>query len=108
GAGRLLYSRNADRTLAPASNEKLLTTSTALVRLGQDTTLDTVVRAAPDAVLQPDGTLEGDLILVGAGDPSLDDVAMRDLVAQLRERGIKRITGAIVPDESLLDDRRRP
>src|SRR5213076_93294 len=58
GTGRALYSRNADKTLAPASNEKLLTTSAALVRLGQDTTLDTTVRAAPDAVLQPDGTLE--------------------------------------------------
>jgi D-alanyl-D-alanine carboxypeptidase/D-alanyl-D-alanine-endopeptidase (penicillin-binding protein 4) len=106
GTGHVLYSRNANRTLAPASNEKLLTTSAALVRLGQDTTLDTVVRAAPDAVLQPDGTLEGDLILVGAGDPSLDDVAMRDLVAQLRQRGIRRITGAIVADESLFDNRR--
>jgi D-alanyl-D-alanine carboxypeptidase/D-alanyl-D-alanine-endopeptidase (penicillin-binding protein 4) len=106
GTGRVLYARNADRTLAPASNEKLLTTASALVRLGQDTTLDTVVRAAPDAVLQPDGTLEGDLILVGAGDPSLDDVAMRDLVSQLRQRGIKRVTGAIVADESLFDNRR--
>jgi serine-type D-Ala-D-Ala carboxypeptidase/endopeptidase (penicillin-binding protein 4) len=106
GSGRVLYSRNADKALAPASNEKLLTTATALIRLGQDTTLDTVVRAAPDAVLQPDGTLEGDLILVGAGDPSLDDVAMRDLVSQLRGRGIRRVTGAIVGDESLFDSRR--
>jgi D-alanyl-D-alanine carboxypeptidase/D-alanyl-D-alanine-endopeptidase (penicillin-binding protein 4) len=106
GTGRVLYSRNADKTLAPASNEKLLTTAAALVRLGQDTTLDTVVRPAPDAILQPDGTLEGDLILVGAGDPSLNDVAMRDLVSQLRQRGIRRVTGAIVGDESLFDNKR--
>jgi serine-type D-Ala-D-Ala carboxypeptidase/endopeptidase (penicillin-binding protein 4) len=106
GSGRVLYSRNADRTLAPASNEKLLTTAAALVRLGPATTLDTVVRPAPDAALQPDGTLEGDLILVGAGDPSLNDVAMRDLVAQLRAAGIRRVTGAIVGDESLFDNRR--
>jgi D-alanyl-D-alanine carboxypeptidase/D-alanyl-D-alanine-endopeptidase (penicillin-binding protein 4) len=106
GTGRVLYSRNADRTLAPASNEKLLTTAAALVRLGQGTTLQTVVRPAPDAVLQPDGTLAGDLILVGAGDPSLNDVAMRDLVAQLQAAGIRRVTGAIVGDESLFDNRR--
>jgi D-alanyl-D-alanine carboxypeptidase/D-alanyl-D-alanine-endopeptidase (penicillin-binding protein 4) len=106
GTGRVLYSRNADRTLAPASNEKLLTTAAALVRLGQATTLQTVVRPAPDAVLQPDGTLAGDLILVGAGDPSLNDVAMRDLVAQLQAAGIRRVTGAIVGDESLFDNRR--
>jgi D-alanyl-D-alanine carboxypeptidase/D-alanyl-D-alanine-endopeptidase (penicillin-binding protein 4) len=106
GTRRVLYSRNADRPLAPASNEKLLTTAAALIRLGPATTLDTVVRPAPDAVLQPDGTLEGDLILVGAGDPSLNDVAMRDLVAQLRAAGIRRVTGAVVGDESLFDNRR--
>jgi D-alanyl-D-alanine carboxypeptidase/D-alanyl-D-alanine-endopeptidase (penicillin-binding protein 4) len=106
GSGRTLYSRNADLPLAPASNEKLLTTSSALVRLGPLTTLDTVVRAAPDAVLQPDGTLKGDLILVGAGDPSLNDDAMRDLVTQLRAAGIRRVSGAIVGDESLFDNRR--
>src|SRR3954454_23924435 len=102
----VLYTRNAEQKLAPASNEKLLTTASALVRLGPATTLDTTVRAAPDAVLQPDGTLEGDLILVGAGDPSLNDIAMRDLVAQLRRVGIRRVTGAIVGDESLFDNRR--
>jgi D-alanyl-D-alanine carboxypeptidase/D-alanyl-D-alanine-endopeptidase (penicillin-binding protein 4) len=106
GLGRVLYRRNADRPLAPASNEKLLTTSAALVRLGPDTTLDTIVRPAPDAVLQPDGTLQGDLILVGAGDPTLNDVALRDLIAQLRTAGIRRITGAVVGDESLFDSRR--
>jgi serine-type D-Ala-D-Ala carboxypeptidase/endopeptidase (penicillin-binding protein 4) len=106
GTGRVIYSRHANRRLAPASNEKLLTTASALIRLGPRTTLDTSVRAAPDAVLQPDGTLEGDLILVGAGDPSLNDVAMRDLVGQLRLAGIRRVTGAIVGDESLFDNRR--
>jgi len=102
----VLYSRNAERALAPASNEKLLTTASALVRLGPATTLSTIVRAAPDAVLEPDGTLQGDLILVGAGDPSLNDVALRDLVAQLRRVGIARVTGAIVGDESVFDTRR--
>jgi D-alanyl-D-alanine carboxypeptidase/D-alanyl-D-alanine-endopeptidase (penicillin-binding protein 4) len=106
GTGRVLYRRNADRALAPASNEKLLTTSAALVQLGPETTLDTIVRPAPDAVLEPDGTLQGDLILVGAGDPTLNDVALRDLVTQLRTAGIRRITGAVVADESLFDDKR--
>jgi serine-type D-Ala-D-Ala carboxypeptidase/endopeptidase (penicillin-binding protein 4) len=106
GTGRVLYRRNAELPLAPASNEKLLTTSAALVRLGPATTLDTIVRPAPDAVLEPDGTLQGDLIMVGAGDPTLNDVALRDLIAQLRAAGIRRITGAVVGDESLFDDRR--
>jgi serine-type D-Ala-D-Ala carboxypeptidase/endopeptidase (penicillin-binding protein 4) len=106
GTGRVIYSRHADRRLAPASNEKLLTTAAAISRLGSRTTLDTVVRAAPDVVIEPGGTLDGDLVLVGAGDPSLDDVAMRDLVAQLRAAGLRRVTGSILGDESLFDDRR--
>ena len=44
GSGRVVYSRNANLRLAPASNEKLLTTASALIRLGPDTTLDTIVR----------------------------------------------------------------
>src|SRR5689334_7429124 len=40
GSGQTLYSRNAELALAPASNEKLLTTSSALVRLGPQTTVD--------------------------------------------------------------------
>jgi D-alanyl-D-alanine carboxypeptidase/D-alanyl-D-alanine-endopeptidase (penicillin-binding protein 4) len=106
GTGRVLYSRNADRTLAPASNEKLLTTASAIVGLGPAATLNTTVRADPDVVIAPDGTLDGNLNLVGAGDPSLNDVAMRDLVAQLKAAGVKRVTGGIVGDESLFDSRR--
>jgi D-alanyl-D-alanine carboxypeptidase/D-alanyl-D-alanine-endopeptidase (penicillin-binding protein 4) len=106
GTGRVLYSRNADRVLAPASNEKLLTTASAIVRLGPAATLNTTVRADPDVAVAPDGTLGGNLNLVGAGDPSLNDIAMRDLVAQLKAAGVKRITGAIVGDESLFDSRR--
>lgn len=104
--GRVLYSRNADRPLAPASNEKLLTTSSAMVRLGPATTLDTTLRTAPGVAVGPDGTLPGDLYLVGAGDPTLGDVAMRDLVSQVRGAGLRRVTGAIIGDESLFDSRR--
>jgi serine-type D-Ala-D-Ala carboxypeptidase/endopeptidase (penicillin-binding protein 4) len=107
GTGRVLYSRNADKALAPASNEKLLTTASALVRLGEDTTLDTTVVAEPGAVLDPTtGQLDGDLWLVGAGDPSLDDDALRDLVSQIKAHGIRQINGGIVGDGSLFDSRR--
>jgi D-alanyl-D-alanine carboxypeptidase/D-alanyl-D-alanine-endopeptidase (penicillin-binding protein 4) len=106
GTGQVLYARNADRVLAPASNEKLLTTASAIVRLGPAATLNTTVRADPDVVIAPDGTLNGNLNLIGAGDPSLNDVAMRDLVAQLKTAGVTRVTGAIVGDESLFDSRR--
>jgi D-alanyl-D-alanine carboxypeptidase/D-alanyl-D-alanine-endopeptidase (penicillin-binding protein 4) len=104
GTGRVVYSRNANRRLAPASNEKLLTTASALVRLGPETTLDTTAVAEPGAVLDPrTGQLDGDLYLVGAGDPSLNDVALRDIVAQLKAAGVRQINGSLYGDESLFD-----
>src|ERR1700682_412572 len=67
--GRPLVERNQDRLFVPASNTKLFTTALALMRLGPNHRFKTVVTAdrAPDM----DGTVAGDLLLVGGGDPSL-------------------------------------
>jgi serine-type D-Ala-D-Ala carboxypeptidase/endopeptidase (penicillin-binding protein 4) len=60
-SGALLYKRNEDRLFLPASNWKLVTTAMALDRLGPDYRFEThVIRDAA-----------GNLVLVGAGDPSL-------------------------------------
>src|SRR3982750_4845833 len=68
-AGRTLFAAREDVPRPPASVEKLYTTSTALLRLGPDSTLATEVLAstAPGA----DGVLPGDLWLRGGGDPTL-------------------------------------
>jgi D-alanyl-D-alanine carboxypeptidase/D-alanyl-D-alanine-endopeptidase (penicillin-binding protein 4) len=106
GTGQVLYSRNAERLLAPASNEKLLTTASALVRLGAAATLNTTAVPEPGVVIDPTtGWLDGDLYVVGAGDPSLNDVALRDIVAQLKAAGLKQVNGAIIGDGSLFDKR---
>ena len=48
--------------------------------------------------------LDGDLYLVGGGDPSLDDGDMRVLATELaRDAGIKKVTGSVRGDESLFD-----
>ena len=100
GTGRTLFSRNGDRARAPASNEKLLTTSTALLRFGPDATLRTRVVAAAEPV---DGVVHGDLALVGAGDPYLSRTDIRSLVGQLADAGIEKISGRILGDGTLLD-----
>src|SRR4051794_14635120 len=68
-SGRPLFSRRAGTMRMPASVEKLWTTSTAMLRLGPDSRLQTA--ALTTGELLPDGTLEGDLVLRGGGDPSL-------------------------------------
>jgi D-alanyl-D-alanine carboxypeptidase/D-alanyl-D-alanine-endopeptidase (penicillin-binding protein 4) len=112
--GRLVYEKNDAQLFAPASNAKLLTTSTALALFGPNTTIETRVLAAsaPDA----QGTVHGDVTLVGAGDLSISGQsypynrqtersnpplsALEALADQLQQRGVKRVEGNIVGDDT--------
>ncbi|MCW3014223.1 MAG: hypothetical protein JWO02_1315 [Solirubrobacterales bacterium] len=106
-AGRELFGRNADKSLAPASNEKLFTTAVALLQFGEAGTLETAARLGRDAAVDADGLLDGDLYLVGGGDPSLNDVGLKGLAQRLvTKTGLTSITGGIVGDESFFDARR--
>ena len=104
--GKVLYAMNGDRLLLPASNLKILTSALALERLGANYRFTTrVVREA-----------SGDVVLVGAGDPSLSGrvfpyqkdsrsgpplAAIEELAGQIAARGIRRIDGDIVGDDGL-------
>src|SRR5260370_6121685 len=68
-SGRVLYERNPDRLFVPASNMKLFTTALALERLGPQYRFKTQIGS--DTPIDADGTLVGDLVLVGGGDPTL-------------------------------------
>jgi D-alanyl-D-alanine carboxypeptidase/D-alanyl-D-alanine-endopeptidase (penicillin-binding protein 4) len=104
--GRTIYASRAGVARVPASVEKLYTTTTALIRLGPEATLDTrVLATAPVGI---DGTLDGDLYLKGAGDPTLGPSALADLAGQVAAAGVTRVTGHVVGDESAFDARRGP
>jgi D-alanyl-D-alanine carboxypeptidase/D-alanyl-D-alanine-endopeptidase (penicillin-binding protein 4) len=99
-AGDTLYARNAGKLFLPASNMKLVTSSVALARLGPDYRYHTVFTTRGAIA---DGTLRGDLLVVGRGDPSVSDHmavdAMRPLRAvadSLAARGIRRIDGRVL------------
>ena len=104
--GRVLYARDANRLFTPASNMKLYTTAVALDLLGPDYRWRTSVYAAtaPDAT----GTITGDLVLYGRGAPDLSSRPAKDgrpaqlasLVEELRRRGVRRVGGDVVGDES--------
>ncbi|PSQ64870.1 MAG: D-alanyl-D-alanine carboxypeptidase/D-alanyl-D-alanine-endopeptidase, partial [Bacteroidetes bacterium QH_1_61_8] len=66
--GAVLYSRNADRNFVPASNVKLATAAAALEHLGPEYRYETTMHA--DGPVE-DGTLKGNLVVRGAGDPTL-------------------------------------
>ncbi len=106
-AGTVLFSRQPDLALVPASNEKLFTTATALLTLGADARRETAVVASGVAISDPEAIVAKDLYLVGAGDPSLANADLISLVDQLmRQVGLTEVAGGVVGDESLLDARR--
>lgn len=103
-SGDTLYARTPTRPLVPASNVKLLTTAAALHHLGPDFRWETYVLSTGDVV---DGTLRGDLVLYGTGDPGLSDrfggsptAVFEDLATRLRDAGVRRVQGDIVGDGS--------
>jgi D-alanyl-D-alanine carboxypeptidase/D-alanyl-D-alanine-endopeptidase (penicillin-binding protein 4) len=102
-SGRALFAKRANTARIPASVEKLYTTSTALLRLGATATLRTTAVVAPGAVVEAGGTLRGDLVLVGSGDPFFGDDSAVLLARAVRAAGIGRIAGAVVGDESAFD-----
>ena len=108
-SGEVLYTRNADRFFVPASNVKLLTTAAGLEQLGPDYRYTTSVYV--DGPVE-DGVLKGNLIVRGAGDPTIGGVEQRRDPTQvfrrwadsLQARGITRIDGTIVGDDDRMDE----
>jgi len=77
-----LYRHNAEKLFIPASNEKILTSSVMLEQLGPDYRFRTMF-AARGAIAN--GTLNGDLAVVGRGDPTISDHMQRDAMIPLQE-----------------------
>ena len=103
---RILVEVNPDNAFLPASVIKTVTTAAALEKLGPNFRYRTGVYA--DGTLNENGVLEGNLVLVGRGNPNLIDVygdlgqppALRNLAEEIRNMGIREITGDLVGDDS--------
>ena len=97
GRDEPLVSYNSTVPRNPASTMKVLTTAAALDRLGPAYTWRT--RAYATGPVR-DQVLEGDLVLVGGGDPFLTAERFWGFVSGLRQAGVQRITGDVVVDNT--------
>lgn len=107
--GQLVGSVNLDQPVIPASTMKVITAVVALEKLGPDYTFTTNVYGTID-----EGQVQGDLVVVGGGDPLLATPKFREasktfpyyvdthytelegLITQLRAGGVRAIKGALV------------
>ena len=102
--GRVIYQRNPDTALMPASNNKLLTAAAALALLGSHYRYATTLYRTGDSAA--DGTLSGDLWIRGTGDPSFTSTHLLEMARALKAAGVTKFTGRILADESKFDDAR--
>ncbi len=120
--GETLFEKNADGYFVPASNMKLFTTALALAKLGPDYKFHTTLETR--GTISPDGTLSGDVLLVGRGDPNLSnrkfpyelkeefdgppERALIEFADALVARGVKEISGDLIGDDSYFPRERYP
>jgi serine-type D-Ala-D-Ala carboxypeptidase/endopeptidase (penicillin-binding protein 4) len=116
-SGRLVYGRNESRLFIPASNNKLVVSAVASALLPPDWRVKTSLYGGPVV----GGVLQGDLVLYGRGDPTMNRrcyatdttlagvcdtdpfARLRQLVDALRSKGVRAIAGDIVGDGSYFE-----
>lgn len=105
--GKVIFANNENIGLATASTLKTITSATAFYTLGKDFRYET--KLSYTGQITADGTLQGDIIITGSGDPSLgswryeqtkENNILNQWVEAIKAAGIKKIEGSVISDDS--------
>ncbi len=105
--GNVIFAKNENVGMATASTLKTITSATALSVLGKDFRYQTTLAYTGKI---SNGILQGDLIIIGSGDPTLgswryeqtkENAILNQWILAIRNAGIKKIEGAVIGDDSL-------
>lgn len=112
--GEVVFDKNSQIGLAPASTQKIITAATAFELLGKDYRYETKI--GYNGKIDGD-SLIGDLLIKGSSDPTLGsrryngtsrEKCLNEIVRVIKESGIKVITGDIFIDESGFETQTTP
>ncbi|MBS1550126.1 MAG: D-alanyl-D-alanine carboxypeptidase/D-alanyl-D-alanine-endopeptidase [Bacteroidetes bacterium] len=112
---KLISAYNEKTPLIPASTTKLLTTETAMSLLGSN--FQWLTQLEYSGEIDENGVLNGNLYLIGSGDPSLGTnkagatsygMISMDFIAAMAEKGIKRVNGNIVVQTAVFKTNKIP
>ncbi|MFD0794322.1 D-alanyl-D-alanine carboxypeptidase/D-alanyl-D-alanine-endopeptidase [Mucilaginibacter litoreus] len=113
--GETVFTANPDMGLAPGSTLKTVTSITAFNLLGKDFRYETQLNYS--GYIDASGTLNGDVIIKGGGDPTLgswrwsatkENAVLKAMVAALQKAGVKRINGGIIGDNGVFNQQSIP
>lgn len=97
-----LFKLNHTTSMIPASNAKLFTTAVALANLGGDYKLSTKLFSDDENL--SDGVINGNLYIKGFGNSVFTQNDLEAMITELKARGITRITGNIIGDDTYFDN----
>ena len=113
--GEVLFSRNGNMGLAPASTLKVVTSATAFNLLGTEFNWETTLGYSGS--VSASGVLNGNLILTGGGDPTLGswryeltktNLLLKKWITAVQKSGIKKVTGRLITDDRLFGTQTLP
>lgn len=97
-----IFCLNHKEPMIPASNTKLFTTATALELMGGKHLFSTKILSEDDNLF--DQTLDGNIYIKGYGNPTFTSDELEEMVNQIYQAGVKRITGNVVGDDTYFDN----
>ncbi|TDG35061.1 D-alanyl-D-alanine carboxypeptidase/D-alanyl-D-alanine-endopeptidase [Pedobacter changchengzhani] len=112
--GKILFAKNEEIGLATASTLKVITAATAFSILGKDFQYQTTLSYTGN--ITSDGTLNGNIIITGSGDPTLgssryqnkENVVLSQWATAIKAAGIKKIEGSIIGDDRIFGTQTTP
>ncbi len=103
-----VFSYRGNEAMTPASTLKAVTSATAMAMLGPEHRFTTTLTASAPWKLDAEGAYDGDLVILGGGDPIFTSVTLAKWAEELKAKGLKTVKGRVVTDAAYFPEQMIP